>query len=447
MAEIYLSVVAEGILSKVLSLAIEELSLVWGFKGLLERLTERIEMVRALLSDAEKKPIGMDSLQFWLKKLEAVVYSADIVLDEFTYEVLRRKVEMKDRMKDKVTEFFSPSKNPLTFRWMMANKIRNISLLLDEIYKEAIAPQIGLRIELINSNTANVDDLREIRQTHPYVDDSEVVGRDKDMSIIVEMLVDSSNEKDLSAISILGMPGQGKTTLAQMVYKNEMVVRNFDERIWVSVSNDFRVTRILNEMVQSLTRTNSQMSSMEAIVKRLEDILKGKKYLLVLDDVWNEIPEKWDFMRKSLLGIGGSRGSQIMVTTRSDIVVSIVQPSLTHRLEGLSDEDSWALFKQKVFVDGGAIETPNLEDIGRDIVKRCGGVPLAIKAAGGVVLHAKKSEHEWLSIQNSHIWDLPENVSGILPTLKLSYDYLPSSSLKQCFAYSSVIPKSCHWKE
>ncbi|KAK3014475.1 hypothetical protein RJ639_008204, partial [Escallonia herrerae] len=355
MDETLLSVVAEGILSKVVSLAADEVSLAWGFKVELKRLAKRLKTVQDLLSDAESKQFTMNTVETWLRSLTAVAYDADTI-------------------------------------------------------------------------------------THPGVGDLEkVVGRDADVSNVVGMLLNST--KSLSVITIVGMPGQGKTTLAKLIYQNEKVVGHFDKKIWVSVSDDFDCNRILSEMVQSVTQTNPLFSNIEGILKLLQEHLNGKKYLLILDDVWNDVPETWECVRDALLEIGGSKGSRILVTTRSDAVATTMA-SLTYPLERLTDEDGWTIFKQRAFAEGGATETDELVDIGKKIVKRCGGLPLATKALGSV-MQSKKSKDQWLSIQNnSHLWDLPENgVSIVRRILKLSYDHLPSSSLKHCFAYCSLRPK------
>ena len=95
-------------------------------------------------------------------------------------------------------------------------------------------------------------------------------------------------------ISIVGMPGQGKTTPAQLVYKNDKVMRSFDERMWLSVSDDFEVERLLNETLESLKGTKLEMTNREAIVRGFKKIYKEKNSLLVLDDIWNKNREKWE---------------------------------------------------------------------------------------------------------------------------------------------------------
>ncbi|CAL5348118.1 unnamed protein product [Camellia sinensis] len=422
-AEALLVATAKEILKKLISIT-SEMSLAWGLKAELKRLTRRFKTAQALLCDAEdRKTIEKEAVLDWLKNLKAVASDAEDVLDELAFEVLRRKLEVKNRITNKVRNFFTLS-NPLALRLKMFHKVNNINTMLDQIYKEA--NEIGLKaVEVINTS---VVELREIRPTDPFVDDSKVVGRDGDLSILVEMLLlssdnDEEEEEALPVISIMGMARLGKTTLVQIVYKDKRVVRNFGERMWVCVSDDFNVQRLLNEMVQSLTGTTSEMSNREAIVKKLRESLEGKKYLLVLDDVWNEIPEKWENMRNSLLGIGGSKGSKIIVTTRNEVVASTMQASRTHRLVGLSNDDSWTIFRQKAFARGGPQETPNLVVVGQRIVKRCGGVPLAVKTLGGL-MHSKKNEHDWLSIERSEIWNSSQKINGTDSFPSLRYGIL-----------------------
>nr|XP_027127691.1 putative disease resistance protein RGA3 [Coffea arabica] len=389
--------------------------------------------MEALIFDAKCKQSTTKTAQLWLKRLRSIARHAEIVLDDFGYEVLRQKVE--NRKRDKVRNFFSSS-NPISFRLEMANKIKNVSASLEEAYKEA--NKIGLHPAQLPMASA---DHRVDRLTDPFVDESETVGREAEVSQVVSMLISSDYNKDLPVISIVGMGGQGKTTLAQMVLKIDSVVKHFDKTIWVCVSDDFKVERLLNEMLQSLEGKSAERTNTEALVRKLQENLKGKSYLLVLDDIWNEDRETWAGMRRRLLAIGGAPGSKILVTTRSDGVASAMQTSGLHHLDILSDDYSWMLFKKLAFADGGATKTQDLVDIGRRILKKCGGVPLAIKVIGGL-LYSKKDASEWLTIEKSEIWNESTDIAKrVMSVLKLSYENLPSWSVKQCFASCSIFPK------
>ncbi|XP_027152418.1 putative disease resistance protein RGA3 [Coffea eugenioides] len=421
------------ILNKILPLAAHEVSRVWAVKKDLEKLAEEVQMMEALILDAEGKQSTSKAVQLWLKRLQSIARDAEIVLDDFGYEVLRQKVE--NRKRDKVRNFFSSS-NPISFRLEMANKIKNVSASLEEAYRRA--NQIGLHPVQLPMTSA---DHKEDRWTDPFVEESEMVGREVEISQVVSMLISSDYKKDLPVISIVGMGGQGKTTLAQLVLKNDSVVKHFDETIWVCVSDDFKVERLLNEMLQSLKGKSADTTNRETLVKELQDNLKGKRYLLVLDDIWNENRQKWNGMRRRLLAIGGAPGSKILVTTRSDEVASAMQTSGLHHLDILSDDHSWMLFEKLAFADGGARKTQDLVDIGRRILKKCGGVPLAIKVIGGL-LYSKKDASEWLKLEKSEIWnESANNEGGVISVLMLSCENLPSLSVEQCFASCSIFPK------
>ncbi|XP_027117953.1 putative disease resistance protein RGA4 [Coffea arabica] len=428
MADVLLNIVIEGVRSKLISLVAEEIDIVWGVKEDLESLARDLEMIQALLLDAECKNNRSNAVDLWLGRLQDVSSEAEYLLDEFAYEVLRKK--LKKRMQDQVRSFFSGS-YPLAFRFKFAHKIKNMNLSIKKVYQEA--ERIGLRpVELVNmSNDPRSDRSSTI---DPFVDDSSIVGRSEELNKVVNLL--TSSEKDgnnLSVIGVVGMAGLGKTTTAQLVYKNEKVLRHFDHKLWIHVSEDFNVERLLNKMVESLTGTNPNLTVAEAIVGKLSEVLKTKRFLLVLDDVWNEDAEKWDRMRKCLRGIGGSDESRIIVTTRNETVVSIMQASFPCQLGTLSDGDSWELFEKIAFGQGcAAIKTPELINIGRKIVAKCGGVPLAVKAIGGL-LYSKKDEREWSKIEHSETWTAMEEAgSRVRSAIKLSYDHLPSLSLKQC---------------
>ncbi|KAK9997570.1 hypothetical protein SO802_022256 [Lithocarpus litseifolius] len=130
-------------------------------------------------------------------------------------------------------------------------------------------------------------------------------------------------------------------------------------------------------------------------------------------------------------------GNSIIVTTRSDKVAEIMETHPRHHLEKLPDAECWSIIKKKV---SSIPLTPDLEAIGYDIAKKCGGVPLAAKVLGGTMAR-KKDKNEWLAIQNNEIWNYPHVSHEMLPILKLSFDHLPSPSLKKCFAYCSIFPK------
>ncbi|KAL7122667.1 hypothetical protein ACP275_01G057800 [Erythranthe tilingii] len=178
----------------------------------------------------------------------------------------------------------------------------------------------------------------------------------------------------------------------------------------------------------------TDLANLDTLQQRLRELLNQKKYFLVLDDVWNEDQEKWSELKNVLAC--GSTGSSIIVTTCLKEVADIMGTLPAHYMSRLSDEQCWMLLKECAFGQEKE-EYPNLEAIGKQIVNKCGGVPVAAKVLGGL-LRYKREETEWINVKESEIWELPE--TRILPALRLSYHHLPLA-LRQCFAYCAVFPK------
>ncbi|KAM4105733.1 hypothetical protein ACB094_04G015000 [Castanea mollissima] len=437
MAETVLSVVVEEILGRLISLATEQISVAWGFKDELKRLCKSVEMIQDVLADAESRQVSDRSVMSWLQRLKDVAYDADDVLDELAYEVLRRKVEIRNHMKRKVCFFFSFS-NPVVFRFKMANKVKRIRESLKEINDEA--SQFGLaKGGPINANPGIIPN-RPNRETTASLHQSEIVGREDDVSKIVDWLLNATNE-ELSVIPIIGMAGLGKTTLAKLVYNNELVKKHFDETIWVCVSDNFDDKSILREICESITHNPCTLVNKNAIIECLKEGMQGKRFLLILDDLWSEDSMKWDDLRATLLGINPNVGSSIIVTTRKERVAEIMKTTLPLcHLKKLSKDDCWSIINKKLSLNERIPLTPDLEAIGREIAEKCGGVPLLARVLGGT-MSCKKKKNEWLAIKNSKVWDSPDVNNGILLILKLSFDHLYPPSLKNCFTYCAIFPK------
>ena len=278
------------------------------------------------------------------------------------------------------------------------------------------------------------------RETHSFVHDCDVIGGDADKQKIIDLLMLPNDNDSISVISIVGIGGLGKTTLAQWVYNDERVAKNFDSKMWVCVSEDFDVLKLSKEMLRLVGGGLGGISenvNMDEVQARLRYILKEKRFFIILDDVWNEDREKWTEL-KSLL-IEARQRSKILLTTRSHKVALTMDSGPIHDLEGLLDKDCLSLFKRCAFNEREYEQYPKLVKIGEEIVKKCGGVPLAVKTLGSL-LYSKTEERDWISIRDNAIWKLEQKENGILSALILSYNYLPSY-FKQCFAYCSLYPK------
>ncbi|KAK9178246.1 hypothetical protein WN943_027436 [Citrus x changshan-huyou] len=362
-------------------------------------------------------------------------YDAEDLLDDFEVEALRRQVMKQRSIGGNLRNFFG-SPNPIAFRCRMGHQIKKIRERFDEIAN--MMHKFNL--------TPGLDDRRgravqEREPSHSFVRPSDIIGRDEDREKIIELLMQTSDgeSETVSVIPIVGIGGLGKTALAKLVYNDQRVEEHFELKIWICVSEDFGERQIMTKIIKSITGPNQGDLDTEQLQQIMRSCLNGKRYLFVMDDVWNEDPKVWDEL-KSLLW-GGAKGSKILVTTRSNKVASIMgtmRGTGGYKLEGLPYESCLSLFMKCAFKEGQH-KNPNLVKIGEEIVKKSGGIPLAVRTLGSL-LYGSTDEHYWEYVRDNEIWKLEQKENDILPALKLSYDQLPPH-LKQCFAYCSIFPK------
>ncbi|XP_039128210.1 putative disease resistance protein RGA3 [Dioscorea cayenensis subsp. rotundata] len=256
------------------------------------------------------------------------------------------------------------------------------------------------------------------------------------------MLIRDSFDEKVGVVSIVDMGGLGKTTLAQLVCRDEEVQKHFQLHIWVCVSDDFDVPKLAGKIIRTASGKKCDDTDMEVLQQRLRKELGQKRYLLVLDDVRNEDFRKWDALRNMLLD--GGEGSIILVTTRNEKCSRVMGAQKPYILRRLSEESSWDLFEQKAFAIG-APKPPKLVEIGEKIVENCQGLPLAIEVMGSI-MHDKSEEGKWQSVLENKIWNLQDAEVYIKPELWLSYVDLPTH-LKKCFAFCAIYPKDHDIKE
>ncbi|EXB36856.1 Putative disease resistance protein RGA3 [Morus notabilis] len=330
----------------------------------------------------------------------------------------------------------------LVFRHKVAHRIKAIRRRLAKIGEDKN------HFDLQHSNDSEESTVpnRSERETHSYVNEEEVTGREKEKKEILELLSlgaeSETSHEDLSVIPIVGIGGLGKTTLAKQVYNDPRVIKHFELRIWVYVSEDFNVRSIVEKIIKSEDQTLAQgLHEMQQLQRKLrEEILNGKRYLLVLDDVWNEDPMKWGEL-ETLLRNNGKGGNKILLTTRNEDVSKITSRMEPYCLHSLDGDNSWDLFKRIAFVQVEDLIDNHKVSIGREIVKKCHGIPLAIKSVASLLRANPEIDH-WLSFKDklSSISEDSQGHGHILQTLRLSYEFLPSAT-KRCFAFLSLYPK------
>lgn len=433
-AEAILGAFMQTLFQKLSEVALDQFGSYKGIQGKLDTLSCTLSQLQAFLDDAEAKQLGDASVRGWLAKLKDVAYDTDDLLDSYS----AKSTHLKERQMKLLAK--ASISSPTSFlrrnlhQYRIKQKISSILERLDKIAKER--DTIGLQILSGMSRR----ETSERPQSSSLVDSAAVFGREADKEEIVRLVLSDSghNSCSVSVIPVVGMGGIGKTTLMQMAYHDDRVKEYFQLRIWVYVSESFDERKITQETLEAAAYDQSFASTnMNMLQETLSRVLRGKRYLLVLDDVWNEDSEKWLSYRAALLS--GGFGSKIVVTSRNDNVGRIMGGIEPYRLQQLSVDDSWSIFKSHAFRDGDCSAHPKLEVIGRDIVKKLKGLPLASKALGSL-LFCKTDEEEWKDILRNDIWELQAEKNNIMPALRLSYNHLPPH-LKQCFAFCSVYPK------
>ena len=428
MAEGALFIVAEGIIGQLGNLALKELGLLWGVKEELQKLEDTVSIIKAAILDAEEQQALNHTIKNWLGRLKDVLFEADNLLDDASTEALRRKVTTRNKMAEKVRICFSKS-NELAYGFELGNKIKAIKERLDDIARHREA----FRYHEQDSEVTQIRD--RARESYSFVCAEDVIGRDNDKKAIIEILLDPNVEGSVSILPIVGIGGIGKTMLAQLVFNDEEINKHFEQKLWVSVSShNFDVEVIVKKILESAKNEKPEEDlEFDILINELQKEIGRKKYLLVLDDVWNVNPDEWHYLKFHLMR--GAKGGKILVTTRKELVARTVQTIQPYFLSGLNEHDSWFLFKQMAFENGQEPKNSSIKEIGMEIIEKCKGVPLAITSLGSL-LYLKNEEKDWLYFKNNEL----SKVAKIIQTLKLSYDEL-SSNLRQCFAYCCLFPK------
>ncbi|KAL0007010.1 hypothetical protein SO802_008512 [Lithocarpus litseifolius] len=267
----------------------------------LMRLKTSLLFINAVLNDAEEKQINNPVVKGWVNELKDAAYQAQDLLDEIATDALRYKLEAE--LKSKVQLFNLTSHS---------SSYKEIELKLEEILGRLkfLAKQRDL-LGLKEGNGGEKPSPK--RPTTSLVEESGVYGRDGDTEAIIELLLaDDGSGYNMSVIPIAGMGGVGKTTLAQLLYNKKLVVENFDVRAWVCVSQEFDVLRITKTILEAVTSSTSDTNDLDLLQVRLNNSLVGRKFLIVLDDVWNENYLDWEVLRTPFKsGANGSKEPQL----------------------------------------------------------------------------------------------------------------------------------------
>ncbi|MCL7047528.1 hypothetical protein MKW94_024727 [Papaver nudicaule] len=421
------------------------------------------------IKSADEKRRSAPLMSVWVRQIREVAFDAEDVIDEFLVKLhlqrleqqLKKKRTVGSHIKGSLKSVFSTTKQ-LPLRHELGVQIRVIN---DRVQKlsttkdmyihplekgETFLGGVGASASNISS-TLSLQEKIKLRRaaiaTEEYRDAANI--HENSARLITDSLMGNEgngDQKRLRIISIVGMGGVGKTTLAKRVYYNDILMQNFETFAFIYVSQTYTV----NDLLRSLMKQFSAVAKDEEVsCSRLYNYLHGRKYLIVLDDIWNT--DAWDGLKSAFPD--EMNGSRVLLTTRHKHVARYADPSCSsniHELGVITKNESWELFLKKTFPSSSIRGTSQklvcpkeLEYLGKQMVEKCHGLPLAIVVLGSLLSSKERSEHEWSRVNNSVNWHLSQSedhaykCSGILA---LSYYDLPYF-LKPCFLYMSLFPE------
>ncbi|KAB2607320.1 disease resistance RPP13-like protein 1 [Pyrus ussuriensis x Pyrus communis] len=408
-------------------------------KSVDKKLTEWIatlSAIGAVLIDAEKRQLADESniLKLWLDDLRDLAFDAEDVLDKYHTEMLKRRIQHAHS--SATSKAWKPFPNGV-FNLKMNSDIEKITERLQKI--SVRKDQLGLKIDTVTLTTR----ARQHIPPSSSLPDGPVIGREEDKRKIVELLSKQEHRAvNFDVVTIVGMAGVGKTTLAGQVLKDMDATQMFQPAVWVCVSDDFNLERATKQILESITSRQCTTEDYNKVQNDLHKELAGKKFLIVLDDVWKTCSYR-EWMKLQSPFRDGAQGSKIVVTTRdTDVSKMMGAATLVHNLVPMENHLCLQVFEQHAFLNSND-KPPNYELLKEKIVAKCRGLPLAASTLGGFLL--RKEIDEWEEILNNKLWSL-SNEHDILPVLRLSYFYLPSH-LKRCFAYCSILPNDYEFGE
>ncbi|KAF8017817.1 hypothetical protein BT93_H2884 [Corymbia citriodora subsp. variegata] len=426
-----------NLVEKLAILVEKEVKRLKGVRGEVEPIRGEFERMRAFLASAESSQEDDPESKVWVKQVMEVAYDTEDILDEFMLKLARDHGHGLMRYFRKIKS----SIQNLKARHRISSEIADIKSRFSSIGKghqryhfNSYRPEQGA--------SASIGGIpwHDLREDAFLVEDGDVVGIDEPREEIIKWLVDG--ESGLEVVSILGMAGLGKTTLAGRVYNNQQVKAYFQSHAWISVSQSYEIKDILRDtIVQLHTEIQKPIpqgieimrsTSLKQIVK---DFLKQKRYVIVLDDIWDN--DALEGIKNAMPN--SSFGSRILITTRiANIATASFNQSKVYICKPLSSTDSWSLFCKKAF--RGKPCPPHLKHSAQQIFKKCEGLPLAIVALGSLLF--AKDVQEWEMISGNLAAELESNdvMQNFKKILSLSYNDL-HYNLKSCFMYLGVFPE------
>ncbi|KAL6626391.1 hypothetical protein ACP70R_030117 [Stipagrostis hirtigluma subsp. patula] len=411
--------VLKGAAGKVAAAAGDRIMLQWRYRKDLEYMKDTLESIGAVLEDAEKRSIEDAEVRLWLQRLTTASYNISDMFDEFEVKTAKKSALRKLKVLNPCLTLVSEVG--------LAGKMKEAREKLEHI------SNLHQKFCFVAGSSSYVQPVRDERLTSPMVFEADILGRDEEKEKLIDLLMNTRTSSDFIVLPIHGIGGIGKTTLAQLIY-NDTCFKNY-KKAWVYVSETFDLKKI-NDTITSELEVQSQLTD------TLEPNDACKKILIVLDDLWENNDFKLDGLKSSLKMVGNGCRMHVIVTTREAGIAQKIQTTEAHKIVPLSSDLCWAIIRQQIVDFEDRADKERLEDTGKKIAEKCGGVALAARALGFMLRF--KNYSEWVSVKDSGLWNLAGNKHSaydhVLASLKLSFsNLLPYQRL--CFAYCAIFPK------
>ncbi|XP_074565691.1 putative disease resistance RPP13-like protein 1 [Curcuma longa] len=401
-----------------------EVGKVIGVEEELKKIRDKLLRISPYIQDAEKKRRRNPVIDSWVKELKDIMYDAEDILELCFIEdgrLLAAHPCSCSGVHSPISLLASCFQR-CKFRRDIWSKIKKVNDRLEAIKEVNTLVPGGLVAAQNNSAKTS-------SSTSPAFVATDIVGTQIDeaaQNLISQM---ENSKKNCSVFGISGMGGMGKTTLAKKIFDNdEMVKKQFKKQVWLHVSKEYSEIDILKQVLRGIGGHDDGVQSKAEIEVRIAPLL-SESLLLVLDDIWSA--NVWiDLLRNVILN--GSGRSVILFTTRHENVATEMTADFVHHVEKMHEDSGWELIRKIVFRDKEDLIISELKEVGMEIVKKCDGLPLAIKVMAGVLLHKERTKREWGKVVESNLWSTEESGAKLSNVLYLSYEDLPSH-LKQCF--------------
>ena len=426
-------------LQKLDSLLVKEEQLLEGVDTGVKDIRDELESMKSVLREADSRE-DKDGTRPWVRQVRELAYDIEDILDDYMLHFGQHHGRGFIGFLRKGAHNIKH----LGARHRIGKAIQEIKAQVCNISLRRNMYAINQIDERTSSNSIQ-DRLHNRHVAALFIEEAELVGIEKPREELIGWLV--TGKLQLEVISVVGMGGLGKTTLVRKVYDNERVRGWFNCHAWITVTQSFTKVDILKSIINQFYGARNKplpkrIGAMEGIelMELLRNFLTDKRYVVVLDDVWHL--EAWELLKYALPNNG--YGSRILLTTRiGDVGLSCQESSgRVYHLHPLPPFKAWSLFCKKAFRSyPQRCCPPELEDLSRNIVKICDGLPLAIVAIAGL-LSKKETFMEWKTLHDNLHSELANNpkLEPIKRILSLSYNDLPHF-LKSCFLYFSIFPK------